>query len=482
MNGGGNAVDGAVAAALASCVADPCNTGIGGYGGYMTLQQPDGTALCVQFPLWAPGHMRPDDLSRVQPDSGPPCSVVPNVIGGLARALKEFGRLTWAEVSEPAIALAHKGVVANGTTQRAFELHRYRAFMAECFEFSEGAAGQGGLVFRQPRLVATLEAMAEHGPDWFYLGPLGELADQIWREAGVSVRREDWLNQAGAVEVGAAARYRIGPLTVWSSSLDLSGSATLFAILAAAHRVSLNAPLEDPSALPEVALGMARIWEYRSGFGRRTDFSDISVEDWIDAALAHRGAPRSPIAGSGHTAHLNAADADGMLVAVTFTHGPAWFGGRWALPGTGVVMNGGMHNFTRSRPVERNGRLFGLSNMAPAVAEVRGGRIAIGCPGARRIPSNIALVLARHTFAGCNLQEAVSRGRLHAESTSRATFETSRLGPAVQRALRARFAEVGYENWEDYFGPLSALSRAPDGCVTVAIDDRETPGYWAGSL
>jgi gamma-glutamyltranspeptidase len=91
-------------------------------------------------------------------------------------------------------------------------------------------------------------------------------------------------------------------------------------------------------------------------------------------------------------------------------------------------MNGGMHNFTRPTVVERNGRLFGVSNMAPTIAvDEHAARIAIGCPGARRIPTNIALALARHTFGGCELQEAVSRGRLHAEGKGRASYEGTRL-------------------------------------------------------
>ena len=481
ISAGGNAVDAAVAAALASCVADPCNTGIGGYGGYMIIQRPGEHAACVQFPLWAPSNMTREELAREYPEAGPACSSVPNVIGGLSRALAEFGSLTWAKVSEPAIALARDGLLANGTTLRAFEQHRHRAFIPECFEFSEdGAGSERRLIFRQPRLAATLEKLAEQGPDWFYSGPIGELADRAWRDAGVSVARSDWFEQSKAVEVVETARIGIGSLTVYSTPLGISGSACVFAFLAAAKRLASEHLLEDPATLAELAKSMASIWGYRFGLSGGNDFTSISIESWVDAALAYPASPDGLADAAGHTAHLNAVDPQGMLAALTFTHGPVWFGGRWALPGTGIIMNGGMHNFTRPNVVERNGRLFGVSNMAPTIAvDERGGRIAIGCPGARRIPTNIALTLARHAFAGCDLQEALSRGRLHAENKGRASYEATRLGPQVKSELHAWFDEVVTENWEDYFGPLTAVRHDADARVQAAIDDRETPGYLA---
>ena len=84
-----------------------------------------------------------------------------------------------------------------------------------------------------------------------------------------------------------------------------------------------------------------------------------------------------------HTAHVNAVDREGMLAALTFTHGPAWFGGRWAIAGSGVVMNGGMHNFGRSAPVRHGSCRFGVSNMTPTIAT--NGRV-----GLSRIPPRIS--------------------------------------------------------------------------------------------
>ena len=450
LGAGGNAVDAAVAAALATCVADPCNTGIAGYGGYMVLQRAGEAARCVQFPLCAPSNASPRSLAKPYPEAGPACSSVPNVVAGLARALADFGRLSWEKVSAPATALAREGVTANATNARAFEQHRHRPFVSECFVVEELDAGDGReLRFRQPALARTLDRMAEHGPEWFYRGPLGDAAQRAWREAGIEVPEGDWREQGAGAEVVEAASHESDGVRIHAAPLGLSGSGRVFALFAAAGRIAQGMPLASPAGLAELASAMASSWQ------------------------GHPAVPETA-----HTAHLNAVDGEGMVAALTFTHGPSWFGGRWALPESGVIMNGGMQNFSRAAPLRRGSRWFGVSNMAPTTAvNAAGDRIALGCPGARRIASNIALVLARHFIAGESLQAAVSGGRMHAEGRDRVFWEEGRLGAETRAALQARFDRVEAESSDNYFGPLTALRIAASGEIEAAVDDRIWQGF-----
>jgi gamma-glutamyltranspeptidase/glutathione hydrolase len=250
----------------------------------------------------------------------------------------------------------------------------------------------------------------------------------------------------------------------------------------AAAGVAQRGALASPEGVADLATAMARVWQHRFSMPSGNDFTGIRIEEWAEAALRQPNSaqPRTPEAG--HTAHLNAVDGSGMMAALTFTHGPAWFGGRWVIPGTGVIMNGGMHNFSRPGLVRRDGRRFGISNMTPVIAEIPGGaRVAIGSPGARRIPTNVALALSRHAFGGDPLQTAVSAGRLHAEDLSAVFFEKSRLGASVEAALARRFQSVHLEASDDYFGPLTAVRYAVSGAIETAVDDRATPGFAAYS-
>ena len=103
----------------------------------------------------------------------------------------------------------------------------------------------------------------------------------------------------------------------------------------------------------------------------------------------------------------------------------------------------------------------------------------MGCPGARRIPANIALVLARLVCSGYDPVAAVAAGRLHAEEPEGVTFEKERLPDGVSAALKARFADVRDEDWRRYFGPLTAINVSPEGDVTIGLDDRVAPGFGA---
>ena len=206
LQAGGNAVDGAIAAALATCVADPSNAGLGGYGGFMLVKRRGQPARCIQFPLCAPSNAPPGMLAREHADSGPACSSVPNVVGGLASATREFATLPWATLVQPAIDLARQGVVANAPTRRALELCRGLRFVSECFVLQEERRGrETRLTFRQPALAATLQKLADAGPEWFYEGPLGRAAQQASQHAAGNSMLEDWLRQEETVEAVVAA-------------------------------------------------------------------------------------------------------------------------------------------------------------------------------------------------------------------------------------------------------------------------------------
>jgi gamma-glutamyltranspeptidase/glutathione hydrolase len=224
------------------------------------------------------------------------------------------------------------------------------------------------------------------------------------------------------------------------------------------------------------AEAMASVWSYRLGTERGADFTSISIADWVEQALTFRERPA--ISGdAGHTCHMNACDGSGSLVAMTLTHGPYWFGGRWVVPDTGIIMNSGMPLFASTPAVNVGSRAYGVTNMAPTVVRTQdGAAIAVGCPGARRIPSIIGLALGRHLFGGFPIQRAVSEVRFHAETHARVSIEMGHAHSALKDAFRKVFPQVEDEDPDFYYGPLTALRRDAVGLIEFGLDDR-----WKGT-
>lgn len=217
---------------------------------------------------------------------------------------------------------------------------------------------------------------------------------------------------------------------------------------------------------------MAAAWSYRFGTQDGNAIADSGIEEWINHAATFNSSVRIG-RDSGHTCHLNTVDKNGMLAATTLTHGKLWFGARWVLPGTGVIMNFGGPAMWDPEPKIIGHRAYGVTNMAPTIVRLGdGAALAIGSPGARRIASIVGLALVRHLFGQVPLQEAILRGRFHAEDRGRATLELDRLAPAVGTALEAAFQTVETERQADYYGPCTAIKRDRDGALTLGLDDR----------
>src|SRR5438094_2549973 len=115
---GGSAADAAVAACLASCVAETVMTGLlgGGHGIYWDAREARARNLdCfVAVPSGRGGPMLelhvPFGAELVHYAVGPASCGVPGLPAGLDALWREHGRLPWARLCEPALRLAKEGV------------------------------------------------------------------------------------------------------------------------------------------------------------------------------------------------------------------------------------------------------------------------------------------------------------------------------------------------------------------------------------
>jgi gamma-glutamyltranspeptidase / glutathione hydrolase len=477
---GGNAVDAAVAAALVAGVVAVHSTGIGGYGGHLVIAKPDAEPTAIDFNMAAPHAATPDmfpaDASgRVKDrrnDVGWLAAGVPGVLAGLQLALDKFGSKTLAELSKPAIRFAREGFQVPRGLAAMFQRHQQQfakdAASAKLY-YRNGRPPNAGELLRNPELADLLQSLAEKGRvDDFYKGRIAEQIAAAFRQNG------------GLVTVNDMSKYQaleIKPLTLSHGEFSIhtppptAGGLTVLQTLATLKKLSWwTGDLEYAMAFEKVeALRLA--WADRLRFLGDPRSVDVPIQRLLSEAYAEESAQRvrkafserKPIphasdgGKAGGTIHLNAVDASGMMVALTFTHGNA-FGAQVTVEGIGLTLGHGMSRFD-PRPGRANSPGSGkrpLHNMCPTiVTKNRTPVLALGATGGRMIPNTVLDVLASWT-GGRPLAEAVKAPRVHTEGDLQLRMEASFQLETIERLKR-----MGYTIRTGPAANLSAIERDP---------------------
>ena len=427
-----------------------------GGGGFLMVWDPRSRrAHALDFRETAPRRVRPELYLRPDGSVDPRRTTdgllsvaVPGSVAGLLEAQQRFGRLSRAQVLAPAVALARDGIVvdswlAGSLAQAAPRLRRDPA-AAAVYLHPEGRPYRVGERLRQPDLAATLARLARQGPDGFYRGPFatalaalmargGGLIDQ----ADLAAYRPRWRDPVGTSFAG---------LTVLSMPPPSSGGVTLVLLLHLLEPLDLaGMGLNSAAAIHWMVEAMNLAYRDRNALLGDPDGGPLPVAALTDRAYAdllraaidpqrHTPAdrlgppPLAPGGGGENTTHLSVADRDGGLAALTTTLNLA-YGSGIAVPGTGVLLNNEIDDFTivagapnafGLRQGDRNGIAPGrrpLSSMTPTLvldAEGRGW-IATGSPGGSRIITTVLQVLLQRLVWGGNLATAVAAPRIHCQ-------------------------------------------------------------------
>ncbi|HET9253752.1 MAG TPA: gamma-glutamyltransferase [Pseudonocardiaceae bacterium] len=445
---GGNALDAAAAAILATGVVQPFATTIGG-GGVLTAVRPDGRAYTLDYRSEAPAAATPGmyGATSAAPGllgwSGVPgganeighhAVAVPGTLPGLATAHQALGRLPWARVLAPAIALAEGGRETDwfDTLMQGTYLELLLRFPATTQTFLRDGryphrpptTGPGDL-FRQPRLAATLRECAEGGLGAYLNGAAGSaLAEEMSAHGGL-ITTEDLVHYQPRSSTPHAITYRdhtvLGPAHGGLYGL-------LFAVF---HQLDLaqHDPL-SPARLHLVAEAIRRcrriedlhagdrrpaLWIDHSGLAGEVAASiDFRRRDdgWLKAWWTQGPAFSAP--GQEQTAHVCVVDSERMMVSLTETIVDA-YGSKVTTP-AGMLLNNAMFAFVPV-PGYPNSIAPGHrphSNMSPLVVVDQVGRpvLAAGASGGQRISAAVAQVVAYILDHGRDPQDAVAMPRL----------------------------------------------------------------------
>ena len=192
---GGNAVDAALAAAIALTVVYPHQCAVG--GDLIALVARDGEDVrTVNGSGAAPQAADPDALARLggMPVSGPHTVTVPGVVAGWAELSGAAGRLPFRRLFAGAVAYAEEGVPTAPGVARALRqeqgLLAADEGMREVF-FAGGQPLAAGGPLRQPALARTLRTIAEAGPSALYQGEIGASIVDRLRSLGSPLTRDD---------------------------------------------------------------------------------------------------------------------------------------------------------------------------------------------------------------------------------------------------------------------------------------------------
>jgi gamma-glutamyltranspeptidase/glutathione hydrolase len=483
LEAGGNAVDAMVAAALTAGVVAVQSCGIGGYGGHMVIGRPGGArVVAIDFNSMAPASaaadMFPlDEQGKVKGgvnSTGWLAAGVPGTLAGLQLALDRYGTWKLGRVAEAAIQYAREGFPVSARLAAAIKssqelLKRDPGLTKLCFVKGQPLAE--GERCRNPELADMLQKLADRGSvESFYRGDIAEqIARAFQANSGLVTARDLAGYQARQVE---PLTLDWAGHTVYTAPLTAGGLTILQAL---AVLKALGWEKWDPSnpTTTQARLEALRIaWNDRLRLLGDPQKVDVGVERLLSTRYAEQSAERVraslkeklPVEGqtdgrsASGTIHLTAADAAGMIVSLTLTHGEG-FGARVSVEGLGLVLGHGMSRFD-PRPKHPNSPGPGkrpLHNMCPTVV-CREGRpiLGLGAAGGRRIPNTVFDVLAYRLGQGKPIDPAVQAPRLHTEGDLQLVLEAS--WPEEHRKY---LEQVGYTIKTGRGAGLNAVERDP---------------------
>jgi gamma-glutamyltranspeptidase/glutathione hydrolase len=479
LSQGGNAVDAAVAVALALAVTHPPAGNLGG-GGFMVLHLDDGRLATIDYRERAPSAARADmylkedgTLDKEASSYGFKASGVPGTVAGLYLAHRRYGEMDWYELVEPAIKLAREGFKVDFDLASAFrksekKLRRFPGTVDNYFR-DGGVVPVLGQQLVQPELANTLVKIQEAGRDGFYKGPVGEELVRAIQEGGGIITAGDLETYLAKERDPMLFRYR--NVEVVAMGLPTSGGVILQEMLNILSGFDLEY-MDEGDRAHVLAETMRRAYCDRAVYLGDPEYTAPPLDRLRSMEYAtelrtgitmHAATPSRVLApgirihpsskdeqGSGSTTHFCVADAKGNVVSNTYTLEQG-FGCKAVAGSTGVLMNNEMGDFnlrpgwtdedgaigTDPNLIEPGKRM--LSSMCPVIL-IKNGRpfAALGSPGGRSIINTVLQVMVNVVDLKMDPDEAVKAPRLHHQWYPDMVIMEKTMSLDVQEALKKK--------------------------------------------
>jgi gamma-glutamyltranspeptidase/glutathione hydrolase len=512
LESGGNAIDAAITVGLTLGVVDGHNSGIGG-GCFMLIRLADGRFVAIDGREKAPAAATRDMFIRdgkadpALSQTGALASGVPGEVAAFEFASRNFGKKSFADLCAPGAAIAKRGFkISESYAARlkgvANDLGKFEA--SRQIFFRDGNPLAAGAVLKQTDLAKTYEALGKQGGDWFYHGPFAQAAAAWMKTNGGIMTARDFADYRVSIRQPVSARYRGYEVVTFPP--PSSGGVHLLEMLNTLGQFDLK-KMDEAARLHVIAEAMKLAFADRAYWLGDPDFVKVPhnlVAPEYGAELARKinvehamplpehGTPpdaADAVFSDKHTTHFSVADRAGNWVACTCTVNTG-FGSKVVVPGTGVVLNDQMDDFSAQAGVPNYFGLVGseanavapgkrpLSSMTPAIV-LKDGQpvIAIGAAGGPKIITCVLLELVSLLDLDRTLTEALSAPRIHQQWSPDELYVESGVADDVKKNLKAR----GQKVVEVKGGAVShAVARSADGKSFVGAADPRSGGTAAG--
>ena len=472
LHAGGNAFDAAVAISATLAVVEPYSSGFGGGGFWLLHRQKDGRQTMLDgrevAPSAASKNMYLDkngDVIKGASINGPKAAGIPGMLAGLEYLAKRYGRLSLKETLAPAIKYAEEGFPV---TERYQKLASYRLEIMQSYPSTAAIFLENnqipnlGYQVIQKDLAETLKQIAKHGSTYFYTGGLASRMIQNIRHKGGVWSSQDLSGYRVIEREPVISHYK--NLRIISAPPPSSGGIVLAQALTMLEGFDLKAA-DDTEKKHIVIEVMRRAYRDRAAYLGDPDYTEIPQQRLLDkdyleglsVTIDPDQATPSSVLGDipisqqtgTNTTHFSVIDKEGNRVAATLSINLP-FGSGFVVPGTGVLLNNEMDDFSAKARIPNAYGLVGdqanaieagkrpLSSMSPTFIETDDKVGILGTPGGSRIISMVLLAIL--DFTDGNLPNSwVSVPRYHHQYLpDEVQFEKGGLGFLEQKALEKR--------------------------------------------
>jgi gamma-glutamyltranspeptidase / glutathione hydrolase len=494
---GGNAIDAALAAAIALTVLEPNSNGLGSdlfalvWDGYKlhglnaSGRAPAGLTL---------DRVRKAGHRNAMPAKGWLTVTVPGAVAGWGDLHARFGRLAWGDLFSPAVRYVEGGFKVMPTVAAAWQsaMGLYPGLRGKEYDgwralFTvRGRAPRRGETWGSREMGATLRRISEAGAADFYTGQLAEKIARFARDTGGPMTMADLAAHRSTWDAPISTSYR--GYDVWEMPPNGQGIAALLA-LNILEGLPPGSSRDTPEAIHRQIESMKLAFADAFRYVADPAFTAVPVGQMLDKGYAARRRsligeraldprPGNPYAGG--TVYLCASDGEGRMMSLIQSNYMG-FGSGVVVPGTGISLHNRGQGFSTdpNRPNSLQPGKRPYHTIIPGFVTKGGAPVGpFGVMGGFMQPQGHLQMVANTIDYAMNPQTSLDAPRWQWVSGRRVQVESTMSAPVI-RALRGRGHTVEVLAPSGTFGRGQIIWRLPSG-EYVAGTDRRADGY-AGS-